>query len=144
MVTIREIVDDDYNRGYFELMYEFSNYEKNVSKEEFETYIRNRDRVQIHVLEDNTSGRIIGIGTIFKIEKLHNNPIGQIEDVIITEAYRKDGLGSKIIERLAEIGINEFNCYKIVLNCLEKNIGFYEKCGFSLTGVQMRKNEFKK
>jgi GNAT superfamily N-acetyltransferase len=138
LYNIREIVADDYNHGYFELMFEFSNYRKNVSKEEFETYIRNRDRMQIHVLED-ISGRMIGVGTIFKIEKLHNNPIGQIEDVIITEAYRKHGLGSKLIERLTEIGLREFKCYKIVLNCLDKNIGFYEKSGFTITGVQMRK-----
>ena len=138
MYNIREIVADDYNRGYFELMFEFSNYRKNVSKEEFETYIQNRDRIQIHVLED-ISGRMIGVGTIFKIEKLHNNPIGQIEDIIITEAYRKHGLGSKLIERLTEIGLSEFKCYKIVLNCLDKNIGFYEKSGFTITGVQMRK-----
>ena len=50
-------------------------------------------------------------------------------DVIISEKYRGLGLGKKIIEELVKIGINEFKCYKIILNCLDKNILFYEKCG---------------
>ena len=32
---------------------------------------------------ENKENKLIGAGTIFKLEKLHNNSIGQIEDVII-------------------------------------------------------------
>ena len=140
---IREICIIDYTNGYMELMYEFSNYCKHVSEEEFAEYIGRRDRIQIWVIIDNESQKVIGAGTIFKMEKLHNNPMGQIEDVIITEQYRKYGFGKKIIERLAEVGLTDFNCYKVILNCLDKNIGFYEKCGFAVSCVQMRKTEYK-
>jgi glucosamine-phosphate N-acetyltransferase len=93
---------------------------------------------QIFVIFTKDEKKMIGAGTIFKLEKLHNNPIGQIEDVIITETYRSSGLGKLIIQKLINVGLDEFRCYKIILNCLDKNIDFYKKCNFITTGVQMR------
>lgn len=136
-LSITEITDEDYNNGYMNLMYEFSNYKKDIMNECFKKYISNRDNVRILVIRD-IENKIIGAGTIFKLEKLHNNPIGQIEDVIITETYRNFGLGKIIIEHLINIGLNDFKCYKVILNCLDKNIKFYEKCNFSISGVQMK------
>ena len=130
-----ELSNEDYYNGYLDIMYEFSNYKKDVSYEDFQKYIDN-ENVTILVVYDNK--RIIGAGTIFKLDKLHNKPVAQIEDVIITEEYRKYGLGKRLIEKLVEIGLQKFKCYKVVLNCLDKNIGFYEKCDFFIAGQQMR------
>jgi len=135
--TLSQLGPDDYDSGYLELMQEFSNYKKDVSRAQFEQYIANSvDRRIIVIL--NTEQKIIGAGTIFKIEKLHNNPIGQIEDVMIAEQYRGKGLGKFIVRNLTQIGLDDFLCYKVVLNCLDKNIGFYDKCDFETTGVQMK------
>ena len=134
---VKDIEVNDYYDGYLELMYEFTNYKKNVDIDFFTNYIKNRNNVRIIVLKTGNN-KIIGAGTIFNIEKLHNNSIGQIEDVIITEKYRNNGLGKIIINKLIEIGKNEFNCYKIILNCLDKNIEFYKKCDFNVVGVEMR------
>jgi glucosamine-phosphate N-acetyltransferase len=131
-----ELSNDDYYNGYLDIMYEFSNYKKNVSYVDFQNYIDN-EHVKILVIYDNNK-RIIGAGTIFKLDKLHNKPVAQIEDVIITEEYRKYGLGKRLIEKLVEIGLENFKCYKVILNCLDKNIGFYEKCDFFIAGQQMR------
>jgi glucosamine-phosphate N-acetyltransferase len=136
-----ELSYSDYYNGYLDLMYEFSNYEKKVSFEDFKKYI-NSDKIKIIVIYDKqNSYKIIGAGTIFKLEKLHNKSVAQIEDVIITENYRKYGLGKLLVEKLLDVGLNEFNCYKVILNCLDKNIGFYEKCDFFISGVQMRNNQ---
>ena len=59
-------------------------------------YYNNNFKIIVIKLYD----KIIGAGTIFKINKLHNNPIGQIEDVIINSEYRNKGLGKNIIEKL--------------------------------------------
>ena len=141
-LEIREIKKEDYYNSYMELMFEFTNYKHNLEYNDFCKYI---DKIQsnntnkIIIVYSKIENKIIGSGTIFIIEKLHNNPIGQIEDVIITENYRKKGLGKVIIDRLIDIAINEMNCYKVILNCLDKNIGFYEKCGFKIAGVEMKK-----
>ena len=133
-----ELSNDDYYNGYLDIMYEFSNYKKNVSYVDFQNYIDN-EYVKILVIYDNKNNkRIIGAGTIFKLDKLHNKPVAQIEDVVITEEYRKYGLGKRLVEKLVEIGLENFKCYKVILNCLDKNIGFYEKCDFFIAGQQMR------
>ena len=136
-MNISKICDKDYYNGYFDLMYEFSDFKKDVTYEEFINYINNDD-ITILCMYDTKTNKLIGAGTIFKLNKLHNNPIGQIEDVIITAQYRQLGLGKIIIQHLVDIGINEYKCYKITLNCLEKNIGFYDKCNFKNSGMQMR------
>jgi len=136
-----ELSYSDYYNGYLDLMYEFSNYEKEVTYEDFKKYI-DSDKIKIIVIYDSYYlNKIIGAGTIFKLEKLHNKPVAQIEDVIITEKYRKYGLGKLLVGKLVNIGLNEYKCYKVILNCLDKNIGFYEKCNFFISGVQMRNNQ---
>jgi RimJ/RimL family protein N-acetyltransferase len=120
---------------YSALMFEFSNYKKDITVEYFKEYIQRPD---IKILVVRLNNKIIGAGTIFKLEKMHNNPVGQIEDVIITENYRGIGLGKEIVNALVKIGLNDFKCYKVILNCLDKNIKFYEKCGFNISGSQMR------
>jgi len=136
-LIIREIESDDYNRGYLDLMYEFTNYKIEITQREFTKYIEN-NTAKILVILLPAENKIIGAGTIFKIDKLHNKPVGQIEDVIISEKYRNLGLGKILIKKLLNIGIYHFNAYKIILNCLEKNIGFYQKIDFNVVGVEMK------
>jgi len=133
-----ELEPSDYDNGYLELMQDFSKYKKAVSREEFMNYTMKTDDKRIVVVRNTKN--IIGAGTIFKLNKLHNNPIGQIEDVMIAEQYRSKGLGKLIIDKLTKLGIEEFKCYKVILNCSEKNIGFYNKCSFTTCGIQMKSN----
>jgi glucosamine-phosphate N-acetyltransferase len=134
----RNIEYDDFDKGYIELMLEFTNYNYPITKEEFINFIDTQQNYKIIVIYSEIEKRIIGAGTIIIIHKIHNNSIGQIEDVIISEKYRKNGFGKQIIEKLVDIGKNEYKCYKIILNCLEKNIKFYENCGFINVGLEMK------
>ena len=97
---------DDYHNGYMDLLFEFSNYKKEISFEEFTAYINNRENIRIYVVLDEN--RIIGAGTKpakratvghrrwpLRLNKLHNKSVGQIEDVIITESFRGMGIGKK-------------------------------------------------
>lgn len=136
-IIIRNIEYDDYDKGYIDLMFEFTNYYHKISKEDFKKYLDNKN-IKIIVIYSQYENRIIGSGTIFKLEKLHNNPIGLIEDVIITKNYRGLNYGKLLIQKLIDIGKKEFKCYKVILNCLEHNIGFYEKCGFKKIGYEMK------
>ena len=95
---------------------------------------------KIIVIKEKESNKIIGAGTILILHKIHNNPIGEIHDVFIDEEYRKLGLGKNIIEYLTNIGLNNFHCYKIILNCLNPNVSFYEKCDFQKVGNEMKYN----
>ena len=48
------------------------------------------------------------------------------------------GLGKLLLDRLTEMATAS-GCYKIILNCAQKNIGFYEKCGLVVKEVSMAK-----
>jgi glucosamine-phosphate N-acetyltransferase len=135
---IRKLEKKDY-KHYLDIMFEFTNYKYDITIETFNNEMDEMEKLglkEIIILEH--MNKIIGVGTIFKLKKLHNNPIGQIEDVIITEKYRKLGLGKIIIRELVNIGLNNMKCYKIILNCLDKNVDFYKKCGFEQVGSEMK------
>ena len=140
-LIIRNLEKYDY-KNYLNLMFEFTNYKYNITIENFNNEINeieNKGLKEIIILEKDNN--IIGAGTIFKLVKLHNNPIGQIEDVIITKNYRKLGFKKIIINKLVDIGLNKMNCYKIILNCLNKNINFYKNCGFDEVGIVIKKQK---
>jgi glucosamine-phosphate N-acetyltransferase len=139
-LILREIEENDY-QNYLKLMYEFTNYNYNISNNNFIKNLINlksNNLCNIIVIFSKSDNKLIGAGSIFKLIKLHNNPIGQIEDVIITEKYKGNGLGKKIINNLIKIGLNKLDCYKIILNCNEKNVDFYKKCNFDLVGYEMK------
>ena len=140
-LLIRELVAEDFYNGYPELMHEFTNYSHINSLEQFKNDIdKSKNYCKIIVICNMETNKIVAAGTIFKLIKLHNNPVGQIEDVIVTESYRQKKLGKLLIKELVNTAINEFKCYKVILNCLNKNIGFYIKCGFEVVGAEMRIN----
>lgn len=107
---------------------------KKLSKFDFD-YNQNYNG-DIFVIRNNE--KVIAAGTLFILYKLHCNPVGQIEDVIVDEEYRGKGLGKKIVEFLIEYGKKK-GCYKVVLNCNSENIPFYEKCGMIQSGIQFVK-----
>lgn len=138
-MDIRIIEENDFKKGYIELLYQLSNYSLNINEIEFKNKILNKDKnYQIIVLEiDN---KIIGAGSIFILNKIHNNNVGLIEDVIIDKNYRSKGYGKLIIEKLVKIGFGDFNCYKIILNSKDHNIKFYESCNFIKVGNELKYN----
>lgn len=44
--------------------------------------------------------------------------------------------GLRVIQALDHIA-EQMGCYKAILDCSEKNEGFYVKCGYKRAGVQM-------
>jgi len=80
----------------------------------------------------NNDENIIGSATILIETKIIHNfgKVAHIEDVIVDNNYRGKGLGKMLINTCINYA-KDHNCYKIILNCNDKNIPFYEKCGFS-------------
>lgn len=66
----------------------------------------------------------------------HKGKVGHIEDIVISNEYRNQGLGKMLIEFLINRAKEE-KCYKIILNCQEQNIPFYAKCNFIKKEYQM-------
>ncbi|KAI0700327.1 acyl-CoA N-acyltransferase [Cytidiella melzeri] len=92
------------------------------------------------VMVDKASDRIIGVGTLFVERKFLRGlgSVGHIEDIAVDERQQGKKLGLRVIQALTGISENS-GCYKTILNCSDKNIPFYQKCGFEKKENEMAK-----
>lgn len=82
-------------------------------------------------IEDN--GKEIARAYLYIMRnELRKQPFGFMEDVYVDEAYRGQGLGTRIVEQLIKTA-KEYNCYKIVATSRHskpKVHALYERIGF--------------
>tara|TARA_B100001769_G_C22023079_1_gene549758 strand:- start:12 stop:428 length:417 start_codon:yes stop_codon:yes gene_type:complete len=98
-----------------------------------------------YLSQDNLNGfsffldnELVGYGSIFYEIKIRGGKAGHIEDVVVNQNARGNGIGQFIIDFLINEG-KKNNCYKVSLNSKENNIGFYEKCGFIQDGIKFQR-----
>lgn len=117
---VKEILESSFNTKV-----SFRNYKKGYSNKE------------IYVLENR--GSIVGVATLIIIDKfIHDSGcMVLIEDVAIKQSNRSNGYGSIIVNDLVGKAKNR-DCYKIILNCEDSLVKFYEKLGFKRDGNLMR------
>ncbi len=134
-MTVRPINNNDFS--IVELLEQFKGGCLNISTNQFQHFVStlHNDHI-ILVIEDQQ--KIISCGTILIETKiLHNlGKVGHIEDIITHKSYRGQGLGKKIINSLVSYA-QSCGCYKVILDCNNDNIPFYEKCGFIKKENQM-------
>jgi glucosamine-phosphate N-acetyltransferase len=130
-MLIRPIIHYDLDHGYLDLLSQLTN----LGNGNFTSRLKEiqlNPNITILVAYDETINRVIGAGTIMIEPKMIHScsNVAHIEDVIVDTKYISQNIGKKIIDMLITIAkVN--SCYKIILNCSEKNIEFYEKCGFT-------------
>lgn len=56
--------------------------------------------------------------------------------VVVASGYRGQQLGITIVDTLKDLA-KQRGCYKVILNCSDKNVSFYQKLGFSRKENQM-------
>jgi glucosamine-phosphate N-acetyltransferase len=81
---------------------------------------------------------IVGTGTVIFEPKIIRDCryVAHIEDIVVHPDYRGNGIAKNIISLLKKISISK-NCYKLILNCSDDFIPFYEKCDFIKKGNEM-------
>lgn len=136
---IREIELEDYYKGCLELYgQDFQINVHEISKKDFDEYLirKRKNGYKIFVCEYKL--KIVGLATCFIEEKLIHNfgKVAHVEDVIVDKNIRNCGLGKKMINHCINYSKKE-KAYKIILDCSEKNLKFYEKCGFEKKGCFM-------
>lgn len=90
--------------------------------------------------ENVASFRIVGCATLLIERKLlrGGSTAAHIEDVVIAPSHQGQKLGKLLIDACVQLA-SRLECYKIILDCETRNVGFYEKCGFVERGVEMKK-----
>ena len=61
---------------------------------------------------------------------------GHIEDVVTDASVRGKGVGRLLTDTLISIG-RTVGCYKVLLDCDDKNVAFYKKAGMTPKERQM-------
>jgi glucosamine-phosphate N-acetyltransferase len=135
-MEIRLLKKTDYI-NYLNLMKEFRPIEININYEKFcEIYdnIFKNSEIYIAIIDN----KIIGSITIIFEQKFINNCAiyAHIEDVIVDEKYRKNKIGSKLLEYVKNIS-KEKKCFKCTLVCNKNIEEFYLKNNFEERGVCM-------
>ena len=129
----RTLSKDDYEI-YIQLINEFR--PTYYTKEEFIYFLEENKKIEIWIIEINNE--LIASGTIlYETKLIHNISLyTHIEDIIVSSNYRKNGYGLILLNKLVDV-CKKNNSYKILLDCQEELIKFYEKSGFKKNGSQM-------
>jgi len=88
----------------------------------------------VGILED----KVVAYGSIVVENKIRGEVAGHIEDIVVDDRVRGKMLGVKLVKELVEIGKSK-GCYRITLFCDKKLIQFYERNGFEVNNIMMKK-----
>ena len=100
--------------------------------------IQNNPRHFIFVAVDDEIG-VIGTITLLIERKFIRDGalVGHIEDVAVRNNLEGKGIGGQLVKHAVQKAASE-GCYKVILDCSEKNVSFYKKCGFKEREIEMR------
>lgn len=139
MHTIREAQLDDYY-AHVELYQQLSSLDQSiVTVENYKDFLQSlNDNHKIFVLYDVEADQVVGTGTLLiEIKLIHDmGRVGHIEDIVIDKKSRGNGLGKLLVQFITRFA-KARGCYKVILNCSDENIEFYEKNGFTRHGNEM-------
>ena len=128
--TVIRLMDaTDLRRGFLDALRALKPIE--LSHEEAIRVYRHRLKSGIRTYVALLDGCIAGTASVFIEPKfIHSGGVvGHIEDVAVHLDFQKNGIGRSLVEHL----LNEcrrFQCYKVILDCTETVIPFYERLGF--------------
>ena len=139
---IREIKKTDLNNSFFTLLAQLSgqltSYDSDILWNE---YTKNPNHITFvdEIKEAGKPASIVATSSILIESKfLHcGSKVGHIEDVVVDREARGSGLGQKIVEYCIEYA-RKNGCYKVILDCSNKNVPFYINCGMYLSENCMR------
>ncbi len=139
--AIRHLTNADLEpaKGYFETL---SNLKLTVPPANASGWLESTEAqgtiILVAALDD---GNIVGSISLLLERKFLRGGVfaGHIEDVATRAGYEGKGIGRALVAAAVK-SAQDAGCYKVILDCDEKLIGFYEKCGFTTFGVAMRKD----
>ena len=85
------------------------------------------------------NGCIVAYGSIVIENKIRGEIAGHIEDIVVDKTVRGKNIGVDLIKELIKIGDNK-GCYRITLTCDQSLIKFYNKNGFKVNNIAMKKH----
>ena len=128
-LTIRLMDATDLERGFLQALSALKPVEltKQQAIDVYRERLKSKIRTYVAIIDE----QIAGTASVFIEPKfIHGGGVvGHIEDVAVNPSFQKHGVGRALVEHLLE-ECREFRCYKVILDCAEGVIPFYERLGF--------------
>ncbi|RPB25754.1 glucosamine 6-phosphate acetyltransferase [Terfezia boudieri ATCC MYA-4762] len=138
---LRPLHATDYHHGFLDVLRVLTTVGDISESAWTERYIwmsTRNDEYFVVVIEEVSSRKIVAVGSLIVEKKFLRNlgVVGHIEDISVAKEMQGKQFGQRVIQALDYIA-EKVGCYKAILDCSEKNEGFYVKCGYTRAGVQM-------
>lgn len=147
---IRWLEYTDLNKEYFELLEQLSKTDftlRNGVSQEFIDRVwaeyMNQPNKYVVVYQNRKHAecplQVIGTASVLVEHKMlhYGSKIGHIEDVVVHKCGRGLNIGKQMIEKCVDL-CRKQNCYKVVLECSDENVTYYEQFGFNKHDNSMR------
>ena len=136
-ITLRELTALDLQEGFLETLAGLA--QVDLTPDEAREVFRARLRLGIHTYVAVAQDRIVGTLTLLAEQKFihHGGLCGHIEDVSVHPEFKQHGIGSALVRHALEEA-RRLGCYKVILDCFENLVPFYQRLGFRSYNVGMR------
>ncbi len=135
MIKIRKIQKEDHE-SVVALLQQLSIYNPNFEDMATIWDVFNEQNHIVAFVGCDKKNNVIAFGSICIEMKVRGGSMGHIEDVVVDEKFRGQGVGAMLMKALIEEAIIK-KCYKVSLECREEKIGFYNALGLENTGHTM-------
>ncbi|PWY97097.1 acyl-CoA N-acyltransferase [Testicularia cyperi] len=140
---MRPLASSDYSRGFVEVLeclVETPDVGEAAWKERFDAMVAATGTYYPIVIVRRETDRIVAMGTVVVELKFFRGltRVGHVEDIVVDTRLHSKGLGKIIVQTVMQIAQNK-GVSNIILNCSDEKKPFYDKCGFSYSGLQMAK-----
>jgi glucosamine-phosphate N-acetyltransferase len=128
-LTISEMTGPDLTNGLLETLASLA--EVGLTAAEADDVFRNRLRMGALTFVARAGHRVVGTVSLLLEQKfIHGGRyVGHIEDVAVHRDYQQQGVGSALVRHATEEA-RRHGCYKVILNCYERLVPFYERLGY--------------
>jgi glucosamine-phosphate N-acetyltransferase len=136
-LTIREMTARDLSAGFLDALASLS--DVGLTPAEAAEVFRNRLRLGIRTFVAFMNDRVVGTASLLLEQKfIHRGGwVGHIEDVAVHRNHQHHGVGTALVQHATEEA-RKRGCYKVILDCFEHLMPFYERLGYRRHNLGMR------
>ena len=135
-VVLRDLWGPDLHQGFFETLAALR--EVDLTPEQAAEILRRRLAMGTRTVVAVIGDRIVGTASYLLEEKFYGK-VSHIEDVAVNPQFKGLGIGQSLIEELIARS-RLAGCYKVILDCDDPMVAYYERAGFRKTTNGMRRD----
>ena len=135
-VVLRDLWGPDLHKGFFETLAALRKIE--LTPEKAAEILRRRLAMGIRTIVAVIGDRIVGTASYIIEEKFYGR-VSHIEDVAVHPQFMGHGIGQRMIQELIDRS-KGLECYKIILDCDDHMVTYYERAGFRKYNNGMRRD----